>query len=75
MHIMNQSGFFALRLNANNRLNTVYMVSYFIEGLQALFAGAQAWKYYQCCQVQVVAGASLLFAHITGAFVLFVPRN
>ncbi|WP_242626701.1 MFS transporter [Pseudobacter ginsenosidimutans] len=47
MHIMNQSSFFALRLNANNRLNTVYMVSYFIGGSTGTFVGAQAWKYYQ----------------------------
>ncbi len=55
MHIMNQSGFFALRLNANNRLNTVYMVSYFIGGSTGTFVGAQAWKYYQWTGV-VVAG-------------------
>lgn len=47
MHIMNQSSFFALRLNANNRLNTVYMVSYFIGGSTGTFVGAQAWKHYQ----------------------------
>ncbi|MBO9631751.1 MAG: MFS transporter [Chitinophagaceae bacterium] len=57
MHIMNQSSFFALRLNANNRLNTVYMVSYFIGGSTGTFVGAQAWKLYQWPGV-VITGAS-----------------
>jgi len=47
MHIMNQSNFYALNLGANNRLNTVYMVSYFIGGSLGTFLGAWAWQYAQ----------------------------
>jgi hypothetical protein len=43
MHILNQSDFYALNLGANNRLNTVYMVSYFIGGSTGTFFAAQAW--------------------------------
>ncbi|MBO9591976.1 MAG: MFS transporter [Niabella sp.] len=47
MHILNQSSFFALNLGANNRLNTVYMFSYFIGGAAGTWLAAQAWKYAQ----------------------------
>ncbi len=47
MHIMNQSSFFALNLGANNRLNTVYMFSYFIGGSAGTWLAAQAWKHGQ----------------------------
>jgi predicted MFS family arabinose efflux permease len=72
MHIMNQSSFFALRLNANNRLNTVYMVSYFIGGSTGTFVGAQAWKYYQWTGV-VVAGASFCLLTLL-AHLFFAPQ-
>jgi predicted MFS family arabinose efflux permease len=47
MHIMNQSSFFALRLAAGNRLNTVYMFSYFIGGSLGTYLAAQAWRAWQ----------------------------
>lgn len=47
MHIMNQASYFALNLGANNRLNTVYMFSYFVGGSAGSYLAAQAWKYYQ----------------------------
>jgi predicted MFS family arabinose efflux permease len=47
MHILNQSDFYALNLGANNRLNTVYMVSYFIGGSTGTFFAAQAWQHFQ----------------------------
>jgi len=47
MHILNQSNFYALNLGANNRLNTVYMVSYFIGGSTGTFFAAQAWQHFQ----------------------------
>jgi predicted MFS family arabinose efflux permease len=72
MHIMNQSSFFALRLNANNRLNTVYMVSYFIGGSTGTFVGAQAWKHFQWPGV-VMAGT--LFSLLTLAVHLLFGRN
>ncbi|WP_246625417.1 MFS transporter [Edaphocola aurantiacus] len=47
MHIMNQSSFFSLRLAAGNRLNTVYMFSYFIGGSLGTYLAAQAWRAWQ----------------------------
>ena len=73
MHIMNQSSFFALRLNAGNRLNTVYMVSYFTGGSTGTFLGAQAWKYYQWNGV-VVTG--VCFSVLTlAAHLIFSPQK
>ncbi len=67
MHIMNQSSFFALNLGANNRLNTVYMVSYFIGGSTGTYLAAQAWKAYGWTGV-VAVGISFtlltLIAHL-----------
>lgn len=47
MHIMNQSTFFALNIGAGNRLNTVYMFSYFVGGSTGTFLASKAWKYAQ----------------------------
>ncbi|WEK21627.1 MAG: MFS transporter [Candidatus Pedobacter colombiensis] len=67
MHIMNQSSFFALNLGANNRLNTVYMFSYFVGGSLGTFLASQAWKYYQwngVIGVGVICTLLVLAAHI-----------
>lgn len=58
MHIMNQSSFFSLGLGAANRLNTVYMVSYFMGGAAGTWLAAKAWKYAQWDGV-VAAGVFL----------------
>lgn len=47
MHISNQSSFFALNIGATNRLNTVYMFSYFAGGSLGSYLASQAWKYFQ----------------------------
>lgn len=72
MHIMNQSSFFALHLGANNRLNTVYMVSYFIGGSAGTYLAAQAWRYHQWTGVVVVG---LLFTLLALAAHLFFGRR
>lgn len=46
-HISNQSLIFALRPEARNRINTVYMVTYFIGGGFGTYLAAQAWAYYK----------------------------
>lgn len=67
MHIMNQSAFFSLNIGASNRLNTVYMFSYFMGGSIGTFVAAKAWVYYQWEGV-VLTGAiftlSATIAHI-----------
>jgi len=46
-HISNQTIVFSLRPEARNRLNTVYMVSYFIGGASGTFLASQAWNIYK----------------------------
>jgi len=46
-HISNQSIIFALKPEARNRINTVYMVTYFIGGSVGTFFATQLWKSYQ----------------------------
>ena len=66
-HISNQSSFFALNIGATNRLNTVYMFSYFVGGSFGTYIASQAWKYFQW---EGVVGLGFfctflaLFAHI-----------
>jgi predicted MFS family arabinose efflux permease len=45
-HISNQTLIYALRPEARNRINTIYMVTYFIGGSIGTFLSAQAWKYF-----------------------------
>lgn len=46
-HISNQSIIFALKPEARNRINTIYMVTYFIGGSVGTFFATQLWKNYQ----------------------------
>lgn len=61
IHIMNQSSIFALHPEANNRLNTVYMTTYFIGGSLGTFLAALFWEHWQWNGVLLVgAGFSVL---------------
>lgn len=53
-HITNQTIIFALYPEARNRLNTVYMVTYFIGGASGTFLGSLAWHKWQWMGVVVV---------------------
>lgn len=73
MHISNQSSFFALNIGATNRLNTVYMFSYFAGGSLGSYLASQAWKYFKwdgvvftglCCTLLVLI-AHLLYGKKT----------
>lgn len=59
MHVTNQTIVFASHPEASNRLNTVYMVSYFIGGSLGTFVGGKAWENYGWTGV-VVAGSSFI---------------
>ncbi|MFT3903139.1 MAG: MFS transporter [Niabella sp.] len=66
-HIMNQTKFFLLKSNAVNRLNTVYMVSYFIGGSLGTWLASIAWKYAQwtgVCFVGATFGLLAIIAHL-----------
>lgn len=70
-HITNQTIIFALYPEARNRLNTVYMVTYFIGGASGTFLGSLAWHQWQWMGVVIVGICStglamvlhLLYAH------------
>jgi predicted MFS family arabinose efflux permease len=65
-HISNQSIIFGLIPEARNRLNTVYMVSYFIGGASGTFLASLVWKRYQwtgVCAIGFTLAAIALAAH------------
>jgi predicted MFS family arabinose efflux permease len=45
-HISNQASIFSIRPEARNRMNTVYMVTYFIGGSVGTLLATQAWHIY-----------------------------
>lgn len=53
-HISNQAIIFALHPGARNRLNTVYMVSYFIGGAAGTFLATELWSSYKWTGVCVI---------------------
>lgn len=53
-HITNQTIIFSLYPEARNRLNTVYMVTYFIGGASGTFLGSLAWHKWQWMGVVIV---------------------
>jgi len=60
-HISNQSIIYALEPGARNRINTIYMVTYFIGGGIGTFLASQAWGYYKWNGVCAVGiGLSLI---------------
>jgi predicted MFS family arabinose efflux permease len=65
-HISNQSIIFALRPEARNRINTIYMVTYFIGGSAGTLLATQLWKSYQwngVCVTGAAISAITLFIH------------
>lgn len=65
-HISNQSIIFALNPGARNRINTIYMVSYFIGGSVGTFFATTLWKNYQwngVCVTGIVISLVTLFIH------------
>lgn len=66
-HIMNQTNYFLIKSNAVNRLNTVYMVCYFIGGSLGTWLASIAWQYAQwegVCFVGAAFGLLALIAHV-----------
>jgi len=61
-HISNQSLIFALRPEARNRINTIYMVAYFIGGGFGTYLAAQAWAHYKWTGVCVLGIAISVIA-------------
>ena len=61
-HISNQARIFSLRPEVRNRLNTVYMVSYFVGGSAGSAVGSWAWGEAGWAGVCAAGGAFLLAA-------------
>ena len=53
-HISNQTLIFSLQPEARNRLNTVYMVTYFLGGASGTFIASQIWHLWQWQGVVIV---------------------
>lgn len=47
LHITNQNIIFSRNPDARNRINTIYMVGYFIGGAIGTTTGAYAWEFFQ----------------------------
>lgn len=66
-HISNQSIIFALIPEARNRINTVYMVSYFIGGALGTFFASLVWKNYQwsgVCAIGATLSVIVIVVHL-----------
>ena len=66
-HIANQAIIFALNPEARNRINTVYMVSYFIGGSTGTFIATLAWAAYGwsgVCIIGIALSTAALLVHL-----------
>ncbi|WP_345949092.1 MFS transporter [Mucilaginibacter sp. PAMB04274] len=66
-HISNQAIIFSLNANARNRINTVYMVSYFVGGSAGTFLAAKIWGSYHwtgVCAIGITLSAIALIVHL-----------
>jgi predicted MFS family arabinose efflux permease len=66
-HISNQAIIFATNPGARNRVNTIYMVTYFIGGALGTFAATLLWYSYHwngVCLLGVVVSAVALIMHL-----------
>jgi len=67
-HISNQTMVLALHPEARNRINTVYMVSYFMGGSLGTYLASHLWEQYQwtgVCVIGFVFSGGALIAHLT----------
>jgi predicted MFS family arabinose efflux permease len=66
-HISNQSLIFALRPEARNRINTIYMVTYFIGGGIGTYLAGQAWARYKwagVCLLGITLSIVAIIVHL-----------
>ncbi|TDS10391.1 MFS transporter [Sphingobacterium paludis] len=66
-HIMNQTDYFSIPTNATSRLNTVYMVCYFMGGSLGTYLAALAWEqagWPAVCAVGALFSLLALVAHL-----------
>jgi len=66
-HISNQSMIFALNPEARNRINTIYMVSYFIGGAAGTFLVSALWGNYHwigVCISGIILSSIAIVVHL-----------
>jgi predicted MFS family arabinose efflux permease len=66
-HISNQAIIFSLNPAARNRINTVYMVTYFIGGSLGTFLAAKVWGSYHwagVCVIGIALSVLVLLVHL-----------
>ena len=67
LHITNQNIIFSKNPDARNRVNTIYMVGFFIGGAIGTILGAIAWQHYGWTGVSIlglVLSAGILIVHL-----------
>jgi predicted MFS family arabinose efflux permease len=67
-HISNQAEIFSIRPEARNRMNTVYMVTYFIGGALGTFLASQAWNCFHWMGVVamgIIVSSIALLIHLS----------
>jgi len=68
LHITNQNIIFSKNPEARNRVNTIYMVSFFIGGAMGTTLGAYAWEHFQWTGVSTL-GITLSIAILAVHFI------
>jgi predicted MFS family arabinose efflux permease len=66
-HISNQAIILALKPEARNRINTIYMVSYFVGGALGTFLASRIWDSYQwtgICVLGIVLSSIAIVVHL-----------
>jgi predicted MFS family arabinose efflux permease len=66
-HISNQAIIFSINAGARNRINTIYMVTYFIGGALGTFMATQLWHNYQwtgVCVLSIAISTIALVMHL-----------
>ncbi|MES2427775.1 MAG: MFS transporter [Bacteroidota bacterium] len=66
-HISNQAIIFSIKAEARNRINTIYMVTYFVGGALGTFIATQLWHNYQwtgVCVLSIAISTIALVMHL-----------
>ena len=67
LHITNQNIIFSKNPEARNRVNTIYMVGFFIGGSLGTVLGALAWEHYKWTGVSIlglIISVAILVIHL-----------
>lgn len=67
-HLSNQALIFALDPSARNRINTVYMVTYFLGGATGSYLSSLIWNYYQWTGVSIMGVTLSVIALLVHVF-------